>query len=125
MNYISQGGQKEFLVRCSYLEIYNEEIHDLLSKDVKGRLDLKESPDKGVFVKDLSMIIVKSVSEMVNLMDKGNNNRSVGETAMNKDSSRSHSLFTVYIEVSEQNAIGEARITAGKLNLVDLAGSER
>jgi kinesin family protein 3/17 len=92
---------------------------------VKGRLDLKESPDKGVFVKDLSMIIVKSVSEMVNLMDKGNNNRSVGETAMNKDSSRSHSLFTVYIEVSEQNAIGEARITAGKLNLVDLAGSER
>jgi kinesin family protein 3/17 len=52
--------EKKHLVRCSFIEIYNEEIHDLLSKDTKARMDLKESPDKGVFVKDLSMNIVKT-----------------------------------------------------------------
>jgi kinesin family protein 3/17 len=76
-------------------------------------------------VKDLNKIVVKSVSEMIELMFKGNGNRSVGETAMNKDSSRSHSIFTIYIEASKEISLGEAKITAGKLNLVDLAGSER
>lgn len=51
---------KKHLVRCSFIEIYNEEIHDLLGKDIKARMELKESPDKGVFVKDLSMNIVKT-----------------------------------------------------------------
>jgi kinesin family member 17 len=48
-----------------------------------------------------------------------------GETAMNKDSSRSHSIFTIYIETAEKDEAGEQRVKAGKLNLVDLAGSER
>ena len=48
-----------------------------------------------------------------------------GETAMNKDSSRSHSIFTIYIETAENDEDGDQRIKAGKLNLVDLAGSER
>lgn len=52
---------KKFLVRCSYLEIYNEEVRDLLGKDVDKRLDLKEDPNKGVFVKDLTCFIVKSI----------------------------------------------------------------
>lgn len=55
--------------------------------------------DKGLFIKDLSMNIVKSVNEMEKYMDTGNKNRTTGETLMNKDSSRSHSIFTVYIEV--------------------------
>jgi kinesin family protein 3/17 len=58
-------------------------------------------------------------------MDHGTSNRKTGETAMNKDSSRSHSIFTIYVETSEADADGEQRIKAGKLNLVDLAGSER
>jgi len=103
INIIESTSQKEFLVRCSYLEIYNEEIHDLLGKDIKARLEMKESPEKGVFVKELSMIVVKSVAEMEKLMNIGNKNRSVGETAMNKDSSRSHSLFSIYVEQSEMN----------------------
>ena len=49
----------------------------------------------------------------------------MGETAMNKDSSRSHSIFTIYIETAEEGADGESKFKAGKLNLVDLAGSER
>ena len=100
----------KFLVRCSYLEIYNEEIHDLLLENSSGhgpgrdgpkKLELKEDPNKGIFVKDLTCLIVKSIPEMEKAMIYGTNNRKVAETAMNKDSSRSHSLFTVYIETSQ------------------------
>lgn len=89
------------MVRCSYLEIYNEDIRDLLGKEVDKKLDLKEDPNRGVFVKDLTTFIVKSIPEIEKLMNKGSGNRKVGETAMNKDSSRSHSIFTIYIETSE------------------------
>lgn len=119
------NNKKRFLIRCSYLEIYNEDIRDLLSKNVEQKLDLKEDPDKGVFVKDLNQIIVKSIAEIESYMDRGTANRKTGETAMNKDSSRSHSIFTIYVETAETNAAGEQTIKAGKLNLVDLAGSER
>jgi len=60
INIINTASEKKFLVSCSYIEIYNEEIRDLLGKDTKARLDLKESPDKGVFVKDLTKNIVKN-----------------------------------------------------------------
>jgi hypothetical protein len=86
------------LVRCSFIEIYNEEIHDLLSKDIKAKYELKESSDKGIFIKDLNMHVVKTVKEMEDYMNQGNGNRSTGETLMNKDSSRSHSIFTLYVE---------------------------
>lgn len=126
INIVESANDKKFLVRCSYIEIYNEEIHDLLGRDVKARMDLKEYPDKGVFVKDLTMNVVKSVTEMDKWMNIGTENRSVGATVMNKDSSRSHSIFTLYIECSYKNeGDAEEHITAGKLNLVDLAGSER
>ena len=121
----AQNMKKKFLIRCSYLEIYNETIRDLLSKDIDAKLDLKETPDTGVFVKGLTTCIVKSIPEIEAYMDHGTNNRKTGETAMNKDSSRSHSIFTIYVETSEVDDEGEQRIKAGKLNLVDLAGSER
>lgn len=117
--------QKKFLIRCSYLEIYNEQIRDLLSKHVDAKLDLKETKDKGVYVKDLTTCIVKTISQIEEFMERGNLNRKTGETAMNKDSSRSHSIFTIYVETAERDEAGEQRIKAGKLNLVDLAGSER
>lgn len=122
---IDSSKDKNFLVRCSYIEIYNEEIRDLLSDNVKAKLELKESQDKGVFIKDLNMMIVKSVAEMDRFMNLGNNSRTTGETLMNKDSSRSHSIFSIYIEVSQKDEKGNERFIAGKLNLVDLAGSER
>lgn len=92
---------KKFLVRCSYVEIYNEEIRDLLGPDPNAKLDLKENPQKGVFVKDLTIITVKSIREIDEMMNKGNSLRIVGQTAMNDTSSRSHSLFTIYIETAE------------------------
>ncbi|KAJ3373922.1 Kinesin-like protein kif3a [Allomyces arbusculus] len=113
----------KFLVRASYLEIYNEEVRDLLSSN-PSKLDLKEHPDMGVYVKDLSSFVVKDVDEMDKLMNQGNKNRSVGFTEMNARSSRSHSIFTITIEMSETRD-GKECIRAGKLHLVDLAGSER
>ena len=62
---------------------------------------------------------------MEKVMDRGSQNRSVGATLMNADSSRSHSIFTIFIETCEKGEDGEEHIRAGKLNLVDLAGSER
>ena len=83
---------QQYLVRASYLEIYQvnikfyscytfpykEEIRDLLSKDHKQRLELKERPDTGVYVKDLSSFIAKSVKEIEHVMTIGNQNRVVG-----------------------------------------------
>jgi len=117
---------KKYLVRCSYLEIYNEEVHDLLAAHTATpkKLDLKEDPNKGVFVKDLSCIVVKSIPEIEKAMNYGTAGRKVASTNMNADSSRSHSIFTIYIETAEGEG-EDQRIKAGKLNLVDLAGSER
>lgn len=50
-----ESADKEFLIRCSFIEIYNEEIHDLLAENVKEKLEIKESPDKGIFIKGLSI----------------------------------------------------------------------
>ena len=115
----------EFLVRASYLEIYNEEIRDLLSKNAANKLELKESPDTGVYVRDLTSYVVKSTRECDKLRDFGAKNRHVGATAMNQDSSRSHSIYTITVESCETREDGSPAIRMGKLNLVDLAGSER
>ncbi|NWR82831.1 KIF3B protein, partial [Furnarius figulus] len=123
--HISRSQNQQYLVRASYLEIYQEEIRDLLSKDQSKRLELKERPDTGVFVKDLTTVVTKSVKEIEHIMNLGNQNRSVGATNMNEHSSRSHAIFQITIECSELGLDGENHIRVGKLNLVDLAGSER
>ncbi|XP_010828271.1 PREDICTED: kinesin-like protein KIF17 isoform X2 [Bison bison bison] len=115
----------KFLVRASYLEIYNEDVRDLLGTDAKQKLELKEHPEKGVYVKGLSMHTVHSVGQCERIMEAGWKNRSVGYTLMNKDSSRSHSIFTISIEIYAVDERGKDHLRAGKLNLVDLAGSER
>ncbi|KAK7235943.1 microtubule motor protein [Aureococcus anophagefferens] len=144
---LAQEGQ-QFLVRASYLEIYNEEIRDLLSKDPKNKLELKENVDSGVYVKDLTSFIVKSSHEIDQVMQAGKKNRSVAAkstgragtprpnfkilelgpsraTLMNAGSSRSHAIFTIIVERAETDEVRGEHITVGKLNLVDLAGSER
>ena len=119
------GSSKEFLVRASYLEIYNEDVRDLLSKSSTNKLELKENPDSGVYVRDLTSYVVKSTRECDKLRDFGAKNRHVGATAMNQDSSRSHSIYTITVEQCEAREDGTPAIRMGKLNLVDLAGSER
>ncbi len=65
------------------------------------------------------------MADIVGLMARGSANRHVGATAMNADSSRSHSIFTVRVEAADTGPDGQQKLRAGKLNLVDLAGSER
>ena len=99
--------QTQFLIRASYLEIYNEEIRDLLSKNPKNKLDLHEKTDSGAYVRDLSFFAVKSTEEINDVLRIGMKNRSVGATNMNAVSSRSHSLFQITIERSELGADGK------------------
>ena len=124
-SHIAKSENQQYLVRASYLEIYLEDVRDLLAKDQTKNLELKERPDTGIYVKDLSSFVCKSVSEIEHVMAVGNQNRSVGKTEMNEHSSRSHAIFIITVECSELDMEGQAHIRVGKLNLVDLAGSER
>lgn len=148
--HIAKNQSIQFLVRASYLEIYQEEIHDLLKKDKSIKLELHEKPGVGVYVKDLTSFACKSMAEIERVMRVGNQNRQVGATDMNEYSSRSHAIFMITIEqqqvapppsraadllseadrmadgLSEKQAgVANRVIKVGKLNLVDLAGSER
>ncbi|EIE23467.1 kinesin family member 3b in complex with Adp [Coccomyxa subellipsoidea C-169] len=121
-----QSHEVQFLVRVSFLEVYNEEVRDLLSKDSKRALEVREHRSTGVYIKGLTAIIVKSAKELEKVLEVGKKNRSIGATLMNQDSSRSHSIFTITVEMLEgvtKESSGHTRV--GKLNLVDLAGSER
>jgi len=137
---VSVSENQQFLVRASYLEIYNEEIRDLLSKDPRNKLKLREHPDRGVYVKELTTFVVKNAEEIDKVMQAGKRNRSTGATLMNQTSSRSHSVFTIIVECCDNGGNGgdsgalskhhrdqlqQQTIRVGKLNLVDLAGSER
>ncbi|XP_027853035.1 osmotic avoidance abnormal protein 3 isoform X3 [Aphis gossypii] len=124
---ISVTDDVKFLVLASYIEIYNEEVRDLLSTDTKRRLELKENPERGVYVHELSHHAVHDVIECQKLMEQGWRNRATGATMMNADSSRSHSIFTISVEMmsTSQDEDDIKSIKRGKLSLVDLAGSER
>ncbi|XP_063697158.1 kinesin-like protein KIF3A [Culicoides brevitarsis] len=124
--HIAKGkDNQKFLVRVSYMEIYNEEVRDLLGKELNKSLEVKERADIGVFVKDLSGYVVHNADDLDNIMKLGNKNRVVGATKMNLESSRSHAIFSITIESSETDERGEQHVKMGKLQLVDLAGSER
>ncbi|XP_050432495.1 osmotic avoidance abnormal protein 3 [Adelges cooleyi] len=124
---ISVTDDVKFLVLASYMEIYNEEVRDLLSADTKKRLELKENSERGVYVQELSHHAVHNVVECQKLMEQGWRNRATGATMMNADSSRSHSIFTLSVEMMSMSHDAEEvkSIKRGKLSLVDLAGSER
>ncbi|GLV37047.1 Kinesin family member 3C [Carabus blaptoides fortunei] len=119
-----------YLALVSYLEIYNEQIRDLLLPSDKtnagGSLSLKEIPNEGVQVSGLSTHPVHNVAECEHLLNVGAKNRMIGATLMNQSSSRSHSIFTISIEqIARAEDNNNEAIRKGKLNLVDLAGSER
>ena len=116
----------QFLVRVSYLEIYNEEIYDLLATNpTNNKLQMRENSDTGCYVKDLQSLVVKSIEEMQEIQNTGLANRHIGAHKLNRESSRSHSNFMITIETAEMGADNQQHFRVGKLNLVDLAGSER
>ncbi|KAM6906110.1 kinesin-like protein KIF3C isoform 1-T1 [Lycodopsis pacificus] len=118
---------KQYLVRASYLEIYLEEVLDLLDPNHGNAraLELRESPESGVYVRDLTSCVCKSIKEIEEVMNVGNQARAVAATDMNEHSSRSHALFLITVECSQPGPDGRKHIRVGRLNLVDLAGSER
>lgn len=123
---------REFLVRVSYMEIYNEEINDLLAPDNR-KLQIHESIERGIFVAGLREEIADSVEQVIAVLERGEAQRHLAETDMNVNSSRSHTIFRMVIESrdkshdstqdSDPSAQDAVRVSA--LNLVDLAGSER
>uniref|UniRef100_A0A5S6Q266 Kinesin-like protein n=1 Tax=Trichuris muris TaxID=70415 RepID=A0A5S6Q266_TRIMR len=121
---IATAENVKFLVCASYLEIYIEDVRDLLGKVGKQKLEIKEHQERGVYVAGLSMHPVHNVNECEKLLQKGMRNRATAATLMNTDSSRSHSIFTLYLEMFETHQ-GREHIKTAKLHLVDLAGSER
>ncbi|XP_073292654.1 kinesin-like protein KIN-7O isoform X2 [Primulina huaijiensis] len=126
---IQQDMDREFLLRMSYMEIYNEEINDLLAPEHR-KLQIHESIERGIFVAGLREEIVASAEHVLELMEFGESHRHIGETNMNVYSSRSHTIFRMIIESREISDDVEADISCDAvrvsvLNLVDLAGSER
>lgn len=122
------GGTLQFSVKCSFLEIYNEEIIDLLSLQPSASgLSIRdgEAQSKGVFVQGLSERQVLKASDVLSLVLQGSERRRQCATAMNERSSRSHSVFTATIEAQERSPSGVLHVRQSKLNLIDLAGSER
>uniref|UniRef100_A0A182PUF0 Kinesin-like protein n=1 Tax=Anopheles epiroticus TaxID=199890 RepID=A0A182PUF0_9DIPT len=119
--HINRAQNMNFLVAVSYLEIYMEELRDLLKPNTNSSLELRER-DGGIVVPNLHSVLCKSVEDMLNVMHQGNKNRTVGFTNMNEHSSRSHAIFLIKIEMCEA---GSTLVKVGKLNLIDLAGSER
>ncbi|CAE8625357.1 unnamed protein product [Polarella glacialis] len=123
-----ERGTRRFLVQCSFLEIYNEMIYDLLvprsSTASKGKgLEIREQKGLGVYVKDLTEAVVQDAQQLGQLIAEGFEQRTIAATAMNNASSRSHCVFTIRIHQKDTDSSRNSFIS--KLNLVDLAGSER
>ncbi|GFQ00905.1 kinesin-related protein 4 [Phtheirospermum japonicum] len=127
---IQKTSDREFLIRVSYMEIYNEDINDLFAVE-NQKLQIHESLERGVFVAGLREEIVNSADQILNLIKLGEANRHFGETNMNARSSRSHTIFRMVIESKEKDSesrdssSSDDAIRVSFLNLVDLAGSER
>lgn len=122
----------EYSIKCSYVELYNEELRDLLAPEYRGEqsgtggLKLYEDGKKGTMIQGLEETGVRNLKEALGMLDKGVRRRQTAETKMNTESSRSHTIFSITVHVKESGVQrgGEDMLRIGKFNLVDLAGSE-
>lgn len=127
---IASRPEHAFVVRVSYLEVYNEKMYDLLSTAEgapagAGTDTLSISEENGtVHVKGLTKMICATEEEALSYLFEGETNRAIAAHQLNRNSTRSHCVFTVHVE-SRSRVESTEKVTRGKLNLVDLAGSER
>lgn len=113
-----------FTTYCSFIELYNEKIFDLLQDNDQLRpLSIREDPVSGLYVEGLAEYVVQSSRDSLLLMKRGESNRTVRATRMNRNSSRSHCIYQLAMERDTANQRG--LISRAKLNLCDLAGSEK
>lgn len=146
-SYIRETPHREFLLRVSYLEIYNERINDLLAGPVAGALGqpgpqeeikLREDSKRGVYATPLKEEIVQSPTQLLRVIARGDNARRVAGTQFNARSSRSHAVVQIVVESrerapastgslanSKRSAIAPGGVRVSTLSLIDLAGSEK
>jgi kinesin family protein 3/17 len=107
----SRSHGARYLIRCSFIEIYNEELRDLLAVETrdstlpgakKKKLEIKETESQSVYVRDCIVRMARTPKDLMNALKDGVRSRAVGDTQMNRESSRSHCIFTVYIEMQEE-----------------------
>ncbi|EHH58211.1 hypothetical protein EGM_08008 [Macaca fascicularis] len=115
--------EKCFEVLISYQEVYNEQIHDLL--EPKGPLAIREDPDKGVVVQGLSFHQPASAEQLLEMLTRGNRNRTQHPTDANATSSRSHAIFQIFVKQQDRVPGLTQAVQMAKMSLIDLAGSER
>ncbi|XP_012256970.2 kinesin-like protein KIF18A [Athalia rosae] len=115
-----QNAQKNFDLGVSYLEVYNENVQDLLNKS--GPLHVREDGRCGIMVTGLKIMSINNAEELLNLLAKGNKNRTQHPTDANAESSRSHAVFQVHINITNKL---DGQVKHVKLSMIDLAGSER
>uniref|UniRef100_A0A9J8DEP4 Kinesin-like protein KIF16B n=1 Tax=Cyprinus carpio carpio TaxID=630221 RepID=A0A9J8DEP4_CYPCA len=123
---MTRRDEASFRTEVSYLEIYNERVRDLLRRKMAKTYNLRvrEHPKEGPYVEDLSKHLVQNYSDVEELMEAGNINRTTASTGMNDASSRSHAIFTINFTQAKFDAEMPSE-TVSKIHLVDLAGSER
>lgn len=142
-SYIRETPHREFLLRVSYLEIYNEKIHDLLSTPASNgpgapqeEIKLREDSKRGVYATPLKEEIVQSPTQLLRVIARGDHARRVAGTQFNARSSRSHAVVQIVVESRERasaggssqdkrSAIVPGGVRVSTLSLIDLAGSER
>ncbi|OAJ41273.1 hypothetical protein BDEG_24904 [Batrachochytrium dendrobatidis JEL423] len=135
----TESGDREYLLRVSYMEIYNETIKDLLSPE-QTDLRIHEHRTKGIYVSPLKEEIVTTPKQLMKAIARGEANRSIGNTEYNNKSSRSHTIFTLTIESRKRSDSASSTslptsndklkkddkcVTLSHLSLIDLAGSEK
>jgi len=116
--------EQSITFRVSYLEIYNETFFDLLSPDLSSNISINEDGKGQIVFKGLTQKICNNEEEALSYLFEGETNRTIAQHRMNSNSSRSHAVFTIYMEMRSRVESTE-RVTYSKINLVDLAGSER
>ncbi|KAJ0416935.1 P-loop containing nucleoside triphosphate hydrolase protein [Aspergillus carlsbadensis] len=120
--------ETESAVKCSFIELYNEELRDLLSVEENPKLKIYENEQKkghmSTLVQGMEETYIDSASSGIKLLQQGSHKRQVAATKCNDLSSRSHTVFTITVNIKRTTESGEEYICPGKLNLVDLAGSE-
>eukprot|EP01028_Stygiella_incarcerata_P004831 TRINITY_DN2098_c0_g1_i1.p1 TRINITY_DN2098_c0_g1~~TRINITY_DN2098_c0_g1_i1.p1 ORF type:complete len:930 (+),score=254.84 TRINITY_DN2098_c0_g1_i1:32-2821(+) len=124
-----ENPQREITIGCSYLELYNEKVHDLLNLEGKklsgAGLEMRELPTKEVVFPDASLVEISTFEEFTELLYQSSSLRAVATTNYNEYSSRSHTIFQVFVMQRWIDDSGTERTLQSKLNLVDLAGSEK